>query len=135
MVLFSSQVNLKRGDGKARLIMRQKGSGRLILNAALWAGMTVGIMEGGRGITFSVANAAVEEGEAGASGAGKEGSEAEAAAAAGAAKGAAPSLATFAFRTVPRTMQDALIGTINKYKEGVAVGGANGEEPTGSGAV
>lgn len=54
-------MNIGEG-GKGRLIMRHKGNMRLALNAALWPGMTISTMEGGRGITFSVVNVANEEG-------------------------------------------------------------------------
>lgn len=49
-------------EGKGRLIMRYKGNMRLALNAVLWPGMTVSVMEGGRGITFSLVNMVKEEG-------------------------------------------------------------------------
>ena len=42
-------------DGQTRLVMRAKGSGKLLLNANLWPEMTVSLMEG-RGVTFAVVN-------------------------------------------------------------------------------
>lgn len=44
--------------GQARLVMRQRGNLRLLLNANLWADMAVNIMDGGVGVTFAVQNAA-----------------------------------------------------------------------------
>ena len=42
-------------DGQTRLVMRAKGSGKLLLNANLWPERTVSLMEG-RGVTFAVGN-------------------------------------------------------------------------------
>ena len=41
------QVNVG-ASGKARLIMRNKGNFRLLLNASIWPGMKVTPMEGGK---------------------------------------------------------------------------------------
>lgn len=44
--------------GRARLVMRQRGNLRLLLNANLWEDMAVNVMDGGLGVTFAVHNAA-----------------------------------------------------------------------------
>ena len=44
-----------------RLVMRGR-TGRLLLNAAVWGGMTISLMEGGKGLTINVVNQ-VREGE------------------------------------------------------------------------
>lgn len=44
--------------GRARLVMRQRGNLRLLLNANLWEEMAVNVMDGGLGVTFAVHNAA-----------------------------------------------------------------------------
>ena len=43
--------------GQARLVMRQRGNLRLLLNANLWDDMAVNVMDGGVGVTFAVQNA------------------------------------------------------------------------------
>jgi hypothetical protein len=43
--------------GQARLVMRQRGNLRLLLNANLWDDMAVSVMDGGVGVTFAVQNA------------------------------------------------------------------------------
>lgn len=45
-------------DGKCRLVMRQKGILRVLLNAALYPEMTLKLMEGGKGVSFLCLNAA-----------------------------------------------------------------------------
>lgn len=45
-------------SGQGRLVMRQKGNLRLLMNANLWAEMQVTKMEGGKGATFVCVNAA-----------------------------------------------------------------------------
>lgn len=41
------RVNVDEASGHARLVMRQKGNLRLLLNANLWAEMQLTMMEGG----------------------------------------------------------------------------------------
>lgn len=55
------KVNVNEKTGIARIIMRQKGTLRLLMNASLWAGMSVTKMEGGQGVTMALDNRA--EGE------------------------------------------------------------------------
>lgn len=45
-------------NGQGRIIMRQRGNLRLLLNANLWPDMAVNRMDGGIGVTFAVYNAA-----------------------------------------------------------------------------
>ena len=47
--------------GQARIIMRQRGNLRLLLNANLWEDMAVNVMDGALGVTFAVHNAAVQQ--------------------------------------------------------------------------
>uniref|UniRef100_A0A7S1T254 RanBD1 domain-containing protein n=1 Tax=Tetraselmis chuii TaxID=63592 RepID=A0A7S1T254_9CHLO len=60
------RVNLA-ASGQARFVMRQRGNLRLLMNANLWSGINIAIMDGGKGVTFAVVNAAagVEEEEGG----------------------------------------------------------------------
>ncbi|CAK0783922.1 hypothetical protein CVIRNUC_007122 [Coccomyxa viridis] len=60
-------------SGKARLIMRNKGNFRLLLNASIWPGMKVTPMDGGKGVTFIVMNAAQSTGDSKAGVEGKDG--------------------------------------------------------------
>ena len=50
-------------SGGARMVMRSRGHLRLLLNAALWPAMKVTRMEGGKGATFVVVNAAAGGGD------------------------------------------------------------------------
>ena len=52
------RVNCAREGTRARMVMRSAGNLRLILNAVLFTAMHVSIMDGGKGVTFSCANAA-----------------------------------------------------------------------------
>lgn len=52
------RLNIHRGTHRARLVMRQKGSQRLLLNANLYPKMNTSKMVGGKGATFSAVNAA-----------------------------------------------------------------------------
>jgi hypothetical protein len=54
------RVNTARDGSRARLVMRSAGNLRLILNANLFAGMRLAVMDGGNGVTFACANAADE---------------------------------------------------------------------------
>ena len=54
------RVNTSRDGTRARLVMRSAGNLRLILNANLFAGMCLAVMDGGNGVTFACANAADE---------------------------------------------------------------------------
>ena len=80
--------------------MRQRGNLRLLLNANLWPEMAINEMDGGKGATFAVVNAA-DDSVAEAAGGGQAADSAAAAAAAGSASGGGdkPSgLTTFAVR-------------------------------------
>ncbi|KAL0054625.1 hypothetical protein WJX82_000112 [Trebouxia sp. C0006] len=46
----------KAPNGQARLVMRQRGNFRLLLNANLWPHMPVSMMDGGKGVTFPCIN-------------------------------------------------------------------------------
>ncbi len=80
--------------GGARLIMRAAGHLRLLLNAALYPGMVISTLDGGKGISFLCVNAAEEAStgsDAGAGGDAGAGSEK-------AAPAAPAALRTFAVR-------------------------------------
>lgn len=131
------EMRVNAGEqGQGRVIMRQKGNLRLLLNANLWADMPVARMEGGRGVTFAVVNHAQEQGGAGA-GEGKTGeaeavgekaaatetSEEEGANANGtaAADKSAPGLATFGFRIKSPEILEAFFEALQTHK-GVQTG-------------
>lgn len=106
-------INMHRVTGKARLVMRQRGTLKLLLNAALYPAMTVTPMLEGKGVTFAVANVLprdVAPGEADAPGAG-----------AGAGTAAAPS------ETAPAEQAKPATGS------GEGVDGKNEGEGTGAG--
>ncbi|KAL6768931.1 NUP50B [Auxenochlorella protothecoides x Auxenochlorella symbiontica] len=64
------RVNLGKESKQGRLVMRQRGNLRLLMNANLWPDMPAARMEGGKGVTFAVINAVSgEEGEAAGEGA------------------------------------------------------------------
>ena len=48
------KVNVDEATPNARLVMRNKGNLRLLLNASLWPEMQVTMMEGGKGATSPV---------------------------------------------------------------------------------
>ncbi|KAL0036042.1 hypothetical protein WJX77_012250 [Trebouxia sp. C0004] len=76
----------KAPNGQARLVMRQRGNFRLLLNANLWPHMPVSMMDGGKGVTFPCINhVKSDESDGDAANASKEVSK-------------APKLASFAFR-------------------------------------
>lgn len=50
------RVNTPRTAGAARMLMRQRGNLRLIMNATLYPSMTTSAMLGGKGITFACVN-------------------------------------------------------------------------------
>ncbi|PRW58407.1 nuclear pore complex NUP50A-like isoform X1 [Chlorella sorokiniana] len=102
-------------SGQARLVMRQKGNLRLLLNANLWAEMQVSKMEGGKGVTFACVNAAAPADEASKP---AEGSAAAEGAAAAAAAAASPHLATFALRIKAPEVLEAFVAAVNQHKAG-----------------
>eukprot|EP00793_Prasinoderma_coloniale_P002143 PRCOL_00002651-RA len=103
-------------DGQARLVMRAKGSGKLLLNANLWPEMTVSKMEG-RGVTFAVVNhAGVTSGVAQAGGEGNSKSE---------------DLCTYAVRLREQGKAELLFQLLEENKKNVRQGEATAnEEPT-----
>ncbi|KAK9902620.1 hypothetical protein WJX75_000372 [Coccomyxa subellipsoidea] len=93
------------GGGQARLVMRQRGNLRLLLNANLFPGMKLTPMDGGKGTTFACINAA--SAEAGSAKKEEEGKDGE----------AAPSghLGTFAFRVkVPGKLEE-FVSTVQAH--------------------
>lgn len=111
------------------MVMRQKGSQRLLLNANLYPKMPTEKMMGGKGATFAAVNAApAGGGESGVKGE-KDGEEAAAAAeAAPAAGAAAPCMRTFAFKAKGTAEIDQFLAAMDKYKAGSGAD-AGGEQP------
>jgi len=69
----SVTLNLNEETNRARLVMRQKGSKRLVLNANLWPGMAITRMKGSNGVTFAAVNHLGGEGKGDEKGDGGEG--------------------------------------------------------------
>jgi len=96
-----ARVNVT-STGSARIVMRQRGNLRLLLNANLWSDMAVNRMDGGLGVTFALHNAATDasngEGAVPAEGATK------------------PALSTFAFRTKTQQTLTDLTTAIETHK-------------------
>jgi len=108
------RLNIHRSSHRARLVMRQKGSQRLLLNANLFPTMIPSKMVGGKGATFMAVNAAppVPSEQQG-----KAEKQEEGAADAAATPAAAPSLKTYAFKAKSAEI-DAFLDAVNKYKDG-----------------
>mmetsp|Transcript_16853 Transcript_16853/g.47078 ORF Transcript_16853/g.47078 Transcript_16853/m.47078 type:complete len:402 (-) Transcript_16853:193-1398(-) len=87
------------GSGQARFVMRQSGNYRLLLNANLWPGINVAVMDGARGVTFAIVNCAQPPGEDG-----------------GDAKPAEPKLSTYAVRFKTKDMVPAFREAVDRYK-------------------
>ena len=125
------RLNVHRSTHRARLVMRQKGSQRLLLNANLYPQMTTSKMVGGKGATFSAVNAAPpvpgeDQGKAEQGAGGKQEQDAAAAdAAAGPAAAAAASMRTYAFKAKADEIT-AFLAAVDKYKAG-SKEGAGGE--------
>lgn len=58
------KVLISKETGQGRVVMRQKGNLRLLLNANLWKEMQLNRMDGGKGVTFAVINHALASEEA-----------------------------------------------------------------------
>eukprot|EP00899_Mesostigma_viride_P024368 jgi/Mesvir1/5115/Mv15273-RA.1 len=116
------KLNVKRGQSEgeeekpvtgARLVMRAKGNLRLLLNAPLFADMTVTRMEN-RGISFAAVNCAAGDGTD-----------------TGASSGA-PSMGTFALRVRDAVGAGELFDAVTTWKKALAKGGAAGGAPDSS---
>lgn len=120
-------------SSSARLVMRSRGLHRLLLNANLWAGMKAARMDGGRGATFAVVNAAAvapaEGGAAGgasADGGAKDAASAAASAAASSSAASAAKLATYAFRCSSTAKLDEFLAAVEEHNKRAAAS-AEGE--------
>ncbi len=108
--------------GQARLVMRQRGNLRLLLNANLWPEMAVNEMDGGKGATFAVVNA-TDGAAAEANGGGGKAADSAAAAAAAAADSLAGSsdrlagLTTFAVRFKTGQVLTSFVQKLNVLKK------------------
>lgn len=130
------RLNLAPGAGRARLVMRQKGSQRLLLNAALYPAMATSKMMGGKGVTFAAANAAAplgsEEGGSPSKANGGEASKADAAdtsssAPAAGAAAAAAAIKTYALKCKAPDKIDEFVSLVEVYKGRPASGAAEEE--------
>lgn len=50
------RVNIHTSSGQGRIVMRQKGNLRVLLNANLWPDMALTLMDGKAGVTFACVN-------------------------------------------------------------------------------
>jgi hypothetical protein len=113
---------------QARLVMRQRGSQRLLLNANLYPTMAATKMVGGKGVTFAAVNAApalaaegggdAEQRPQGGDAGGDGGGGGDAAAAAAASSKA--HMRTYAFKTKAPERIDAFVAAVDAHKGGVA---------------
>ncbi|KAK9830926.1 hypothetical protein WJX81_006430 [Elliptochloris bilobata] len=117
--------------GQARLVMRQRGNLRLLLNANLWPEMKVTLMDGGKGVTFACVNAtkaadcAVDKGDAAKPAEGgaaeaeaEEKKDGEADAVEEPKQAEEAKLATFAFRVKERARLDEFTEAVEANKAG-----------------
>jgi hypothetical protein len=133
------RLNLHKGSRQGRLVMRQRGSHKLLLNANLYPKMATSKMVGGKGVTFAAVNAAVTAAAAGQDAskeekqdakdgdtAGKEEAAAAAAAAAEDGKGAggkgASAMRTYAFKAKSADKIDAFVVAVDQHKASAAAG-------------
>lgn len=91
--------------GQGRIIMRQRGNLRLLLNANLWPDMAVNSMDGGMGVTFAVHNAAADVTAKEENGASTE-------------SGAKTKMTTYAFRTKAQQTLTELSAAVEAHKGG-----------------
>ena len=112
--------------------MRSRGHLRLLLNANLWAGMKAARMDGGRGATFAVVNAAAAVGGGSSAAEGGGGGDKDSATAAAAAAAASPSsssaaaavkLATYAFRCSSAANLDEFLAAVEEHNKRAAAAG------------
>jgi Ran-binding protein 3 len=94
-----ARVLVHRNTSAGRVVMRQKGNLRLLLNANLWKEMHLNRMDGGKGVTFAVINHALV-------GEGQENGG-----------GGAP-LATYAFRVKTEDLLENFIEAVDSHKGG-----------------
>jgi hypothetical protein len=137
------RLNLHKASRQARLVMRQRGSHKLLLNANLYPNMATSKMVGGKGVTFAAVNAAVTAAAAGQDGdkkdkdkpkeAAKEGGDADAADAAaaegdkaGSGKGASSAMRTYAFKAKSAEKIDAFVVAVDQHKAAAAAAGSGG---------
>jgi hypothetical protein len=133
------RLNLHKGSRQGRLVMRQRGSHKLLLNANLYPKMATSKMVGGKGVTFAAVNAAVTAAAAGqdagkeekqdakeGDAAEKEAGAAEDAAAAEDSKGAggkgASAMRTYAFKAKSADKIDAFVVAVDQHKASAAAG-------------
>ncbi|KAF6263158.1 hypothetical protein COO60DRAFT_1698932 [Scenedesmus sp. NREL 46B-D3] len=140
------RLNLHKASRQARLVMRQRGSHKLLLNANLYPKMATSKMVGGKGVTFAAVNAAATAAAAAGQQADKEGKEkpkedakeedagqeeaakGEAAADAqvagedGKAGGGKVAMRTYAFKAKSADKIDALVVAVDQHKASATAG-------------
>lgn len=94
------RVNINTSSGQGRIVMRQKGNLRVLLNANLWADMVLTLMDGKAGVTFACINhvPTTDTSEESASGQGDG------------------KLMTYALRISPSDTLDTFINVVNENK-------------------
>eukprot|EP00879_Flechtneria_rotunda_P017246 GHRR01018067.1.p1 GENE.GHRR01018067.1~~GHRR01018067.1.p1 ORF type:complete len:166 (-),score=58.46 GHRR01018067.1:663-1160(-) len=119
------RVNINKATQQSRLVMRQRGSHRLLLNANLYPSMTTSKMVGGKGVTFAAVNAAAVSANAAADAdsAGQEvkednGSSQEAPGSATKDCGTAV-MRTYALKVKTPESINTFVATVDSYKAGV----------------
>jgi hypothetical protein len=133
------RLNLHKASRQGRLVMRNRGSHKLLLNANLYPKMATSKMVGGKGVTFAAVNAAVTAAAAGQDAAKEEKQDtkegdaaekdeaaAEAAAAAedGKAGGKGTSaMRTYAFKAKSAEKIDAFVVAVDQHKASAAAAG------------
>lgn len=126
------KVNINTATKQARLVMRQRGSQKLLLNARLYPNMTTSKMVGGKGVTFAAVNAAVATTAGDAAGPeGKDGAEAAAEqpeAGKDKAAGAAHVMRTYALKVKAADKIDEFIRVVDSHKAGPSNVAANTAE-------
>ena len=127
------RINQNPATGRCRMVMRQRGAQRLLMNAALYVGMSTSKMVGGKGVTFAAVNAA---GGPGTTGEGAAGGTAEEKAAEGEKQEQQPGGSqetqgpqsagsrTYALKSKAADKIDEFIQVVAAYKGGTADGKA-----------
>jgi hypothetical protein len=146
------RLNLHKASRQGRLVMRQRGSHKLLLNANLYPKMATSKMVGGKGVTFAAVNAAVvaaaaagQEGdkdekdkakegaaEGGAEDAGAKGDAAADAGEggkAGSGKGASNAMRTYAFKAKSAEKIDAFVVAVDQHKASAAAAAGDSGAP------
>lgn len=129
---------MQRDGSQARLVLRQRGSQRLLLNANLYPKMATTKMVGGKGVTFAAVNAAPALQGADGGDAAQQQQAAEGAAAD--QQEAHAVMRTYAFKVKSPERIDAFVACVEAHKAPKGAAGAGEQQqqqrpPTGEAAV